>query len=53
MHMTPELFLKCSQRGEIPVPVIQLGDRGIWHCDAKAFLDYMGADAPQSLVNLF
>lgn len=51
--MTPDLFLKACQRGDIPVPVSQIGDRGLWHVDAQAWLKWRGPAAPQSLSNLF
>jgi len=51
--MSTELFLKCCQRGEIPVPVHRLGERGLWHVDAEAWLKWRGAAAPATLANLF
>lgn len=51
--LTPELFLTACQQNQIPVTVVRLGARGIWHVDGHQLIRYLGDRAPVGLRNLF
>ena len=40
--MTPDTFRQAATRGEIPVAVLRVGERGRWKVDAIQFIAWMG-----------
>ncbi len=49
--ISPDLFLRSCQLGQIPVSVIQLGEAGFWHVSAPEFVRWLEPDS--NFPNLF